>query len=82
MNQDFSENDDDILHLTYTNHRGEKKIFKLDATQVKVRNLLKKKLDMLRDQVAQSRIKKDYNGHREPQTVIDDLSDLAIGHKV
>ena len=49
-------NDEDILHLTYTNHRGEKKIFKLDANQVKVRSLLKKKLRTLREQVAQGRL--------------------------
>jgi hypothetical protein len=78
----FSRNDEDILHLTYTNHRGEIKTFKLDATQVKVRSLLKKKLQTLREQVAQGRMNRDEYGKRQPQTVIGYLSEIAIGQKV
>jgi hypothetical protein len=49
------------LYLDYINHRGEKKTFKLDQGQVKVRKVLQQKLNTLRMQVNQARINKAYN---------------------
>ena len=47
-----------------------------------MRSLLKRKLQTLREQVAQGRMNRADNGYREPQTVIGYLSKIAIGQKV